>query len=244
MTQVQIITTDTQIITPEVAATRIIKVQEFKDATKALRYRVLGMAKAYELINEKALSDSWYLVHDALEFCLAHHNGWRKDFVTPSAMHQIALANDAMTYLGPLMFPTRTIIAALLHDTPEDTPISHSEVRDNFGPESEEDVEILTKEYRGVKKDVGEYHREQATNPVTSVVKPIDRKYNVKTMRSVFVLEKQIRYCDETEADYFDMLKIARRRFPRQELIYENLKQALRTELDLYRAAHAHGHAL
>ena len=207
----QIITPDTKILTPEVEAQRAVKVHEFKKAIKALRYRVLGMAKAYELINETKLAAEWYLVHDAIDFCLVHHTGWRKDNITPSAMHQISLANDAMTFVGGLMFPARTIIATLLHDTPEDTPISHAEVRDNFGSESEEDVEILTKEYRGVKKDVAEYHREQASNPVTSVVKPIDRKYNLKTMCGVFKMEKQVSYCDETERDYFDMMKISRR---------------------------------
>jgi hypothetical protein len=245
-----IVVPNSPIITPEIEAARAIKVQKFKDATKALRYRVLGMAKAYELINEQKLAAEWYLVHDALEFCLTHHTGWRKDNVTPSAMHQIALANDAMTFLGGLMFPARTIIATLLHDTPEDTPVSHAEVRDNFGAQSEEDVELMTKEYRGVKKDTAQYLKEQAGNPVTSVAKPIDRKYNLKTMRGVFKLEKQISYCDETDNpdesvyDFFDMLKEARRRFPRQELVYENLKLALRTEVELFRAAHSQDKAL
>lgn len=245
-----IVVPDSTIITPELEALRAVKVQAFKDATKALRYRILGMAKSYEMINEQKLASEWYLVHDALEFCLAHHTGWRKDKVTPSAMHQIALANRVMTFLGGLIFPARTVIAVLLHDTPEDTPVSHSEVRDNFGPESEEDVEILTKEYRGIKKDIEVYHKEQASNPVTSVAKPVDRDYNIETMRGVFKLEKQISYCDETDNpdesvyDFFDMLKEARRRFPRQELIYESLKLSLTRQIALYRAAHAQGIAL
>lgn len=140
-----IINPDTEIITPEIAAKREIKVAEFKGQVAALRYRILGLARA---------NKDWYKAHEALEFCLQHHTGWRKDNVTPSAMHQIQLANHAMTFLSDLMFPIRAVIAALLHDTPEDTPVSHAEVRYNFGPESEEDVEILTKEYRGAKKNI------------------------------------------------------------------------------------------
>ena len=229
-----IITPDVEIITPEIAAKREIKVAEFKGQVAALRYRILGLARA---------NKDWYKAHEALEFCLLHHTGWRKDNVTPSAMHQIQLANHAMTFLSDLMFPVRTIIAALLHDTPEDTPVSHAEVRDNFGAASEEDVEILTKEYRGAKKNIKVYHADQAKNPVTSVIKPIDRNNNMSTMAGVFKFEKQISYCNEVREDYFDMLKTARRSFPQQEVIYESLKLMLTIQLRIYDAIHAQGKA-
>lgn len=229
-----IITPDTEILTPEIIAMREIKVAEFKGQVSALRYRILGLAKS---------DKEWYKVHAALEFCLNHHTGWRKDKVTPAAMHQIQIANHAMTFLSDLLYPIRTIIAGLLHDTPEDTPVSHSEVRDNFGSESEEDVEILTKEYRGEKKNVKVYHAAQAQNPVTSIIKPIDRNNNMSTMAGVFKFEKQIIYCNEVREDYFAMLKTARRKFPQQEVIYESLKLVLTIQLRIYDAIHAQGKA-
>lgn len=229
-----IITPDTEILTPEIIAKREIKVVEFKAQVAALRYRILGLARG---------DKEWYKAHEALEFCLLHHTGWRKDNVTPSAMHQIQLANHAMTFLSDLLFPVRTIIAALLHDTPEDTPVSHAEVRGLFGAASEEDVEILTKEYRGAKKNIKVYHADQAKNPVTSVIKPIDRNNNMSTMAGVFKFEKQISYCTEVREDYFDMLKTARRSFPQQEIIYESLKLVLTIQLRIYDAIHAQGKA-
>lgn len=229
-----IITPDTEILTPEIIAKREIKVAEFKGQVAALRYKILGLARA---------DKEWYKAHEALEFCLSHHTGWRKDNVTPAAMHQIQIANHAMTFLSDLLFPVRTIIAALLHDTPEDTPVSHAEVRDLFGAASEEDVEILTKEYRGAKKNIKVYHADQAKNPVTSIIKPIDRNNNMSTMAGVFKFEKQISYCNEVREDYFDMLKSARRTFPQQECIYESLKLSLTTQLRIYDAIHAQGKA-
>jgi (p)ppGpp synthase/HD superfamily hydrolase len=229
-----IITPDVEVLTPEIIAKRAIKVTEFKAQVAALRYRILGMARG---------DKEWYKAHEALEFCLLHHTGWRKDKVTPSAMHQIQLANHAMTFMSDLLFPVRTVIAALLHDTPEDTPVSHGEVRDLFGSATEEDVEILTKEYRGSKKNIKVYHADQAKNPVTSVIKPIDRNNNMSTMAGVFKFEKQIIYCNEVREDYFAMLKTARRSFPQQEIIYESLKLVLNIQLRIYDAIHAQGKA-
>lgn len=229
-----IITPSTEILTPEIIAKREIKMAEFKGQVAALRYRILGLARS---------DKKWFKAHEALEFCLLHHTGWRKDNVTPSAMHQIQLANHAITFLSDLIYPVRAIIAALLHDTPEDTPVSHAEVRDLFGAASEEDVEILTKEYRGAKKDIKTYHADQAKNPVTSVIKPIDRNNNMSTMPGVFKFEKQVSYCNEVREDYFNMLKDARHLFPQQELIYQSLKLSLTTQLRIYDAIHAQGKA-
>ena len=222
-------------LAPELLAMRDKKVAIFKKHVSTLRSRFLGMAK------ENA---EWYKAHLALEWCLEHHTGWRKDKVTPAAAHQIALAHHVMNLMSDLMFPIRTVIAALLHDTPEDTAVSHSEIRDHFGSQTEEDVEILTKEYRGDKKDLRTYHAAQAKNPVTSVVKPVDRTHNMETMQGVFDMPKQIIYCDEVDLDYFDMLHVSRRAFPQQEAIYEGLKRHLHIMVTLYRSAHAKGFAL
>ena len=222
-------------LTPEQIAMRVVKCAEFKGYVASLRYRILGLAK---------MNPEWYKAHLALEFCLEHHTGWRKDKVTPAAMHQIQIANHIMNFMSDMLFPIRTVIAGLLHDTPEDTAVSHNEVRDNFGAETEEDVEILTKEYRGDKKDLRTYHAAQAKNPVTSIVKPVDRNNNMESMAGVFAMPKQIEYCDEVDLDYFDMLKISRRAFPQQEPIYESLKRSLKIQVKLYRSAHAKGFAL
>lgn len=210
------------------------KEHQFKKLVAAFRYRVQGMAM---------FEKSWYDVLRALEFAMSHHKGYRRDKVTPAFTHQIQIANHIMTMMPHLMFPVRTIIAILLHDTPEDTNVSHEEIRDLFGADTMNDVELLTKEYRGKKKEPEEYFMSLAMNPVSSVGKGGDRVNNQHSMAGVFKLEKQIEYCNETETWFFKFLKEARRRFPQQELIYENLKFTLQTQLNIFRSIHAQGHA-
>lgn len=210
------------------------KEHQFKKLVEAFRYRLLGMA---------AYDKEWYKASQALDFGMLHHPGYRKDGVTPAFMHQVQIASHIMTMLPHLLFPVRTIVAILLHDTPEDTNVSHEEIRDLFGHESMEDVELLTKEYRGKKKEPEEYFMSLAMNPVSSVGKGGDRVNNQHTMAGVFKLAKQIEYCNETETWFFKFLKEARRRFPQQELVYENLKFTLQTQLNIFRSIHAQGHA-
>jgi (p)ppGpp synthase/HD superfamily hydrolase len=239
----KIIVPEVEILTPEQLAQREANMATFKKATAALRYRLLGLAK-----HDK----EWYRALKALEFNLAYHPGWRKDKVTPAAMHQITIANQCLTFISDLIDPIRTVIAALSHDTPEDTHVSHAEIRDNFGSESEEDVELLTKKYRGVSKDTDEYHFGWSDNFVTSVVKPIDRDDNISSMGGVFGLEKQIHYCGETVKYFVGSapdgvargLKHSRRKFPQQETIYENMKLSLVRGMRPYQRNNALGIAL
>lgn len=238
----KIITPEVEILTPEQIQQREINVAMFKRATAALRYRLIGLAQG---------NKQWFRALKALEYNLSYHTGWRKDHVTPAAMHQITIANHCLTFIDTLIDPIRTVIAALSHDTPEDTPVSHAEIRDNFGPESEEDVELLTKKYRGVSKDADTYHDGWADNFVTSVVKPVDRTDNIGSMCGVFKLEKQIQYCDETVYRFLGSksevprgLKHSRRKFPEQEAIYENLKLGLIRAMRPYQLNNAKGIAL
>lgn len=238
----KIIAPEVEVLTPEQVQQRDTNVAAFKRATAAMRYRLIGLAQG---------NKEWFRALKALEYNLAYHTGWRKDKVTPAAMHQITIANHCLTFIDTLIDPIRTVIAALTHDTPEDTPVSHAEIRDNFGPESEEDVELLTKKYRGVSKDPDSYHLGWANNFVTSVVKPVDRTDNISSMCDVFALMKQIDYCDETDYHFLGNktvelrgMKLARRKFPEQEAIYENLKLGLIRAMRPYKINNAKGIAL
>lgn len=215
----------------------LVKGEKFLEYTKkkaALRYRLQGLA-----MNDH----QWYDALKAFNFAETHHAGFRKDGVTPSFMHQVEIASYILTMVKSLLFPVRTIVAILLHDTPEDTSVSHEEIRDMFGIESMNDVELLTKEYRGKKKTPEEYFDSIASNPVASVGKGGDRVNNQHSMAGVFKYGKQISYCDETRTHFFKFLKTARRLFPEQELVYENIKFVLTTQLRIYDAIHAQGGA-
>lgn len=216
---------------PELLAKREAMKELFKKKVNALRNRLLGMA---------TFDPAWYKAVEALEFGLKHHKGYRKDKITPSYMHQIEIVQYLMT-LPNLLYPVRTVIAGLLHDTPEDRNVSHEEIRDKFGIESMVDVEEMTKEYRGEKKDMEVYFGVMAQSPVSSIGKGGDRIHNLFSMQGVFTFEKQVIYVEETETYFFSMLKEARRRFPQQQLAYENIKFVLQSQLRVFRGAHEKG---
>lgn len=205
---------------------------EYTKKKAALRYRMQGFS-----MNDK----TWYPAIRALSFGETHHTGLRKDGITPAYMHQIEIAGYMMTLLPHVLFPVRTITAILLHDTPEDTLVSHAEIRDLFGLETMLDVELLTKEYRGEKKDIISYFEEMAKSPVASICKGGDRINNMHSMAGVFNFTKQVAYCDETRTHFFKMLKTARRLFPEQELAYEAIKFTLTTQLRIFDSINEQG---
>jgi hypothetical protein len=74
---------------------------------------------------------------------------------------------------------------------------------------------------------------------VASIVKPADRIDNQGSMVGVFTIEKQKSYIVETQEFILPALKEAKRRFPEQELAYENLKGMLSSQISLLQAVHA-----
>jgi hypothetical protein len=58
-------------------------------------------------------------------------------------------------------------------------------------------------------------------------------------MVGVFTIEKQRDYIQETQDYILPALKEARRRFPRQEPAYENIKHMLKSQIELLQAAHS-----
>jgi (p)ppGpp synthase/HD superfamily hydrolase len=208
------------------------KLLEYTKKKGILRGRLQGMAIA---------NPDWFRAVNALNFGEKHHPGFRKDKITPSYMHQVEMALFALTLLPHVLHQVRLIVAVLLHDTPEDTRISHEEIRLKFGHESSDDIELLTKEYRGTKKEMDIYFLDMTGNPVSSLAKGIDRINNISTMAGVFKLEKQIEYCVETRTYFFSMLKTARKNFPEQDLAYENIKFVLTAQLRIFEGANAQG---
>lgn len=228
----EIITPGAEVLAADKAAKRAEKLLEYTKKKAALRYRLHGMALA---------DKEWYKALLALDFGEKKHPGYRRDKITPAFMHQVEIASYALTLLPHLLFPVRTIVAILLHDTPEDTKVTHEEIRDKFGVDTMVDVELLTKEYQGEKKDILVYFEEMSYSPVASIGKGGDRINNQHSMAGVFSLAKQIAYCDETRTHFFKMLKTARRLFPQQELAYENIKFILTTQLRIFDSINAQG---
>ena len=181
----------------------------------------------------------YYLALDAMEYASRFHTGTRKDGLTPEFQHQLSIAHHLRSLEKNLMFAEETLAAVFLHDVPEDFDIGFEEIESRFGPRIKNAVMLLTKKHRGTEKAKEGYFKAMAEDPIASLVKGGDRVHNIQSMVGVFSQEKQKKYMEEAEGYIIPMLKDARRKFPRQEAAYENIKFFMASQIDLIRAIHA-----
>ncbi len=195
-------------------------------------------AKRFISMRYWLLGKSYYLALEALEYAAKIHTGTRKDGVTREYAHQLEIGHYVKSISTSLECPEETLASVFLHDLCEDYGIGQEEIEARFGPVVKQATWLLTKKFRGYLKPAAEYYCEIAENRIASVVKGADRIHNVQTMIGVFTLEKQDEYIAETEEYILPALKEARRRFPRQEPAYENIKHMLGSQIELLRAVH------
>jgi len=91
---------------------------------------------------------------DAVIFASIKHKGqFRKGkIVKPYIEHPIAVSNNVNIYMKDDEERDTYVIAALLHDTLEDTNTSYDELYDNFGKEVADIVLMVTNDEQQVKK--------------------------------------------------------------------------------------------
>ena len=162
----------------------------------------------------------------ALNFAESVHTGVRKDGKTPEFYHQVSILAYLMTQHRNLEDPRSVYVAAILHDTTEDYPELEAQVAAMF-PKDIANITGLSKVRKGQIVPYTVYFSEMAHNPVTSVVKLVDRMHNVSTMPGVFKPEKMRKYIDEIVKHFLPMAKAARRNFPQQDAFYELAKSEL-----------------
>lgn len=196
---------------------------KFEKRKIALRYWLLG--RGYNLALE------------AMEFGAFHHNGVRKDGVTPEFDHQISICHYIRT-LPNLRDMEKTIVVGLLHDVSEDYGVLREELVRRFTEECAAAIWTMTKEFKGVKRNPVEVFESIANDPLASIAKGADRGHNFNSMVGVFTPTKQIDYVKEGEKHFIPMIKKARRLFPDQEPAYENVKHLLTTQMAMVRAMH------
>lgn len=182
---------------------------------------------------------------EALEYARTHHAGTRKDGVTPEFAHQVAMAFHALDLPG-LLHPEETIATVFLHDTVEDYGEHHEEIiRVRFGETVRAGVMSVTKKIpvfvdgrkvHVIERDEDELFAAMAHQPIGSIVKPIDRSHNQKTMGGVFTTAKQIGYVDFTDERILPMMKTARHLFPQQYQAYMLLQDKLESQAALVRS--------
>lgn len=200
---------------------------DFAKQKNSLRYWLLGRG--------------WFTALRAMDCAENLHRGVRKDGVTPEFSHQVWIANFIRTLTPHLAKPEAAVAIGLLHDAGEDYGLTLETMIRDFGEDIAQPTWRLTKIRNGLKLPNDVYYAGIAEDPLASLVKGVDRTHNIGSMVGVFTHAKQVEQIEETRAFVLPMLKIARRRFPEQELAYENLKQILLTRISLIEAIHAAG---
>jgi (p)ppGpp synthase/HD superfamily hydrolase len=204
------------------------ELNSFKKLLQAARYWLLGAAQ---------FDPEYYKVLGALEFSHAHHNGTRNGG-EPEFTHQLSIFHYLRTLHNHLKNPVTVYILAFLHDVIEDQNqatkrfIAPAEISDRFGDD------ITTKVLKMSKQVLGQPNTSYSLQTIfedqdCGPAKGGDRVHNVSTMYGVFKPTRLKRYVIETADDYLPRLKMARRLYPHQEPVYENMKLELVNQLIL-----------
>lgn len=189
----------------------------------ALRYWLIGRG--------------YFKAVEAMAFAEKFHNGTRKD-ASHEFSHQISQASLIRTLIDTIRYKEEVFIVIFLHDICEDKGISFEQIERMFGLIVANAVKRITKEYQGVKTPNDIYYASMTECEITSVCKGADRVHNLMTMLNGFQKEKQVAYVKETKDFTIPMLKAAKRLFPFQENVYENIKFIMTNQIQLYNALH------
>lgn len=142
------------------------------------------------------------LILDAYAFAEKAHHGQRRDSGEAYIQHPLATAET----LAKIGMGEKTVSAGLMHDVPEDTPVTLEEIKKQFGPEIASMVDGVTKlgkiKLRGSRE---EYFLENlrkmflamATDIRVVIIKLADRLHNMRTLEFK-PPEKQERIARET----------------------------------------------
>ena len=167
------------------------------------------MLKSEELINKVKTYNKFLnpeTLTKAYEFALKAHKTQKRDEGVPYIIHPIAVAD----ILTDLKLDSATIATGLLHDTIEDTHATYKTIKEEFGQEVADLVEGVTKiselENQAIHNSKAENFRKLilATSKDIRVllVKIADRLHNMRTIKFVKDVNKQIRIATETMEIY------------------------------------------
>ncbi|MCB1142323.1 MAG: bifunctional (p)ppGpp synthetase/guanosine-3',5'-bis(diphosphate) 3'-pyrophosphohydrolase [Leptospiraceae bacterium] len=149
-----------------------------------------------------ALSKKSYdLVMKAFEISNKYHEGQKRLSGQPYVIHPVNVAHIIMHDLNG---QDKIIAAALLHDVVEDTPYTHEDMENNFGPEIANMVKGVTKvsEIKNKSKEnillenVKRILMATIQDPRVIIIKLADKTHNMRTL-GFQPHEKQIRIANE-----------------------------------------------
>lgn len=216
-------TDEDSIAAPALATLPLARVTgEFDKLFISMQYYLLGL-----MVHEP----EYWVAYDALIFGSETHVGFRKDGKTPEFQHQLEIGHLIRTMLRGLIYPAETLASIFLHDTPEDYDVPRADIARRFGERVATATMLLNKyDEQGNPKPLDEYYSALAFDPIASVAKPGDNGHNQSTMADVFTYKKQFEYSLNIKNRSWNMMKVARRLWPEQEAVYENLKFLLRVQ--------------
>ena len=137
----------------------------------------------------------------AFEFADAAHHGQKRKTGAPYITHPLAVA----VILTELRVDTSSLIAAILHDTVEDTDVTLEDLTEHFGAEISNLVDGLTKiskiRFQSKQEKLAENFRKMilamAKDLRVIMVKLADRLHNMRTLGNLHE-EKRLRIAQET----------------------------------------------
>ncbi|HJY98637.1 MAG TPA: HD domain-containing protein [Patescibacteria group bacterium] len=144
------------------------------------------------------------LLQAAYDFAQKAHKGQKRFEGTDYITHPLAVATIIYEEWG--ISDVEILVAALLHDTQEDCPVSWEELTEEFGDKVRAYVDSVTKfsSEKGPGSDsetINKLLDRSLFDPVSDVIKLADRLHNMRTMGFVPV-EKQIPKALETKNIY------------------------------------------
>lgn len=169
-------------------------------------YEALVERKAqevFDVMNPRVGEADMARLRAAFELARKMHSKQKRKTGEPYILHPIAVA---MIAASDLNMDVNTVIAAFLHDVVEDTPVTITNIREQFG----DDVAFLVKVVTKQKKEKYEVSKQldnfrQMLNSVqydirALLLKLADRLHNMRTLASMRA-DKQMKIAGET--DYF-----------------------------------------
>lgn len=165
----------------------------------------------------------------ALNKAYSFHSGVRKDGA-PEFMHQLEICLFLTTL--PQLPVNQTDLedffcAALLHDLREDYGVSREEILNEYGHQVDNWVELLTKEFNGIRKTDEDYFEGLRSNPLVALIKLADRFHNISTMQGAFNSHKQKKYIKEVKDYFYPMMKYCLKNYPEYNLSFYTLKRTI-----------------
>lgn len=145
------------------------------------------------------------IIKRAYDFAEKAHGDEKRKSGEPYIVHPHAIAR----HLAEMGMDRDTVVAGILHDTTEDTPVHIDEIRKEFGETVAFLVDSLTKlsklKYRGMERHVESLRRllvATASDIRVIIIKMADRLHNMQTIEFITPREKQERITRETMEVY------------------------------------------